>query len=155
MTANITIPVQKVSNVLKVPSAALRFTPPFAMGGKHPSGVSPTQAVIREIPAPRQALAVVSLVRVRGPGIIIRPERIPHRHPPLQVNCRVFILDKDKIHFVPVQVGLTASGYTQVTGNLTEGQLVVVGIINQQSTGMPAAGPGAAPNPMMGMPRRF
>jgi HlyD family secretion protein len=134
MTANITIAVQQAREVLKVPLAALKFTPPGFQGktGVHRAGGSDSAA-----------------------GMARRPDSANAKDTARKKDrARIFILEDNKPKLVPVKTGLSNSGYAAVEGNLQAGQLVIVGLNTQNNkTPVPQQSPlgGGAP----GMPRRF
>jgi HlyD family secretion protein len=119
MTANITIDVQKAGNVLKVPAAALKFTPPAAMGGKgrksRAGGIGDT---VRGN-GPRQA-GDTSTSRGANAG----------KGEAGQDRGRVFVLTDGKPVRVPVKTGLSNGGFTAVEGELQPGDPVIVSIMN-------------------------
>jgi HlyD family secretion protein len=138
MTANITLAVQQARDVLKVPMAALKFTPAEFQGktGVHRTGVGDSAARMARRP---DSANVKDTVRKKD-------------------RARIFILEDNKPKLVPVKTGLSNSGYVAVEGypqgNLQAGQLVIVGLISQSaktSTQQQSPLGGGAP----GMPRRF
>lgn len=126
MTANITIRVRSVDSVLIVPSSALKFMPPVSgkEKGKWAAG------------RPGQASG--------APKTGQRPKD----------GGRVFVLADNKLSRVKVTAILTNGENTAVSGDLSPGQLVVVGSLapTKAKTGtqqqQPFGGGG-------GMPRRF
>lgn len=93
MTANVDIEVASAKDVLKVPAAAFRFSPPAAHSEEG-------QAHARN--------------RFPGPVIWLREE------------------DGDRpMKPVPVQVGLTDNSFTEISGDVREGQPVITGMSGQ------------------------
>jgi len=135
MTADVTIEVARVADVLRVPNAALRFQPIAAgrsggdgaraaappAGARDGGGLSGAAAALSEataVPARR------STVHVAGPGGSLRA--------------------------VAVRSGLTDGRFTQIVeGDLQEGDRVAVGVATARS-GDGGAFPGAAPGPTRG-----
>jgi len=125
MTANITVNVEQVHDVFKVPGAALKFIPQSVQGtwGKHPKS-----ADARDTSSGRHrgsGAAADSTKRRGGFGGDSAGARIN--------RGKIFILDNEKPLFVPVKTGLSSGGFTEIEGNLHEGQLVIVGLLNQSS----------------------
>lgn len=141
MTANITIPVQQVAGILKVPSAALKFAPPSMPENTRPKGQrsfsrdSAKDGAINGSPRHNRNFT--------DPSSQKRPSR-------------VFILDNGKLRFVKVTTGLTSNGFTQVDGDLHEGEQVVLSVLTKQNNKPSSAVPfqPAAPGMGGGM-RRF
>ncbi len=67
---------------------------------------------------------------------------------------KVFILENGKPHQVTVTLGLSDGGYTEVTGDLAVGQLLILGQIETKASAAKNAMPGSTP-PMGGSMRRF
>jgi len=140
MTANITLAVQQAHDVLYVPLAALKFTPSGGQGKG--SGRSKDSSSART-GKPRDSMTA---------GDTAKSLRKRDR-------SRIFILENDKPKMIPVKTGLSNGGYVAIEGypqgNLQPGQLVIVGVINQNNKApSPSSSPlGGAGAP--GMPRRF
>ncbi len=139
MTANITLAVQQAHDVLKVPLAALKFTPSGFQGKTGVRRAGSNDSAARMTRRPDSANAKDTTARKRD-------------------RARIFILEDNNPKLVPVKTGLSNAGYVAVEGylqgNLQAGQLVIVGLINQNNkTTSPQQSPlgGGAP----GMPRRF
>jgi HlyD family secretion protein len=136
MTANITLAVQQAHDVLKVPLAALKFTPQ-GFAGKTGTGT-------------RRAGGSDSAARMaRRPDSANAKDMVRKKD-----RSRIFILEGNKPKMVPVKIGLSNSGYVAVEGNLQSGQLVIVGLISQsaKTTTQQQQSPLGGPS---GMPRRF
>ena len=136
MTANITIAVQQAHDVLKIPLAAPKFTPPFPAGGMH--GHFAKDSSFKTSRPVDSSLGRDSTKSMHKRG-----------------QSRIFVLDNGKPKRIAVKTGLSNSGYIAVEGDVEAGQSVIVGIMSQnnkapagQST--PFGGQGPA-----GMPRRF
>jgi HlyD family secretion protein len=163
MTANITIAVQHASNVIKVPLAALKFSPPQANNGKgsqtwsggRGNGSGGTQRA--------DSAAMRGGAQTRGEGqshaggkqgsfaegkrdsSTARAGKTGAERSP-----RIYVLENGKPVRVPVTTGLSNTGFAEVQGDVHEGQNVIVGIVNNDTK------PGApAQSPLSGMPRRF
>lgn len=120
MTANVTIDVDTVGNVLRVPNAALRFKPPQENGEKKAranGGGDPTQRLARSGQGGGPAGAAAQLPGGRRGGGGARPQT-------------VYTLGADrKLTPVPIRTGITDGRFTQVvSGELKEGDAVVVGM---------------------------
>jgi len=135
MTANITLAVQQARDVLKVPLAALKFTPPGFQGktGVRRAGGSDSAAGM----ARRHDSA-------NAKDTIRKKDR-----------ARIFILEDNKPKLVPVKTGLSNSGYVAVEGNLQAGQLVIVGLISQSAKTSTQQQKSPLGGGASGMPRRF
>ncbi len=111
MTANVTVIIQSQTNVLKVPSTALRF---------HPAGIGRSQANNSN----RRRLADSSGPASGGAAAATAPDSsaIKRFNQP-----RVWILDQQgKPEPVPVEVGISDGTSTQVSSDqLREGELVI------------------------------
>jgi HlyD family secretion protein len=138
MTANLTLSVQQAHDVLKVPLAALKFTPQGLLdhaGNHHASSGKDSSST-------------------RGR----RPDSTGFRDSTKSFQrkdqSRIFVLENSKPKRVPVKTGLSNGGYVAIEGDLQPGQLVIVGVVNQNNKApSPQQTPlgGGAP----GMPRRF
>ncbi len=134
MTATLTVEVTRRENVLRVPSAALRFKPsrtvlaalgqPVADSGSQATGVRPA-ATAGNAPTPSN----------RG---------------------SVWIYESERIEQVPVTIGATDGVFTEIVdGDVREGTTLAmrVTIPGATTTGAP---PASTSNPLMGQtPRRF
>jgi HlyD family secretion protein len=138
MTANITIDIKKAENVLKIPVAALKFKP--AMEGGQP-GVGRT---------PQGGMADGSSRRPGGFGNNGDSGRdggrLPgdsttffrkHSGPQDSTHGRVFVLTEGQLKRTPVTLGLSNGGFTAAEGDLEPGQLVVVGVQNNDKVKAP------------------
>jgi HlyD family secretion protein len=156
MTANITIDVQKAENVLKVPTAALKFKP--AVPGGSAAGGWRTSPGARGDSSRSGAGGFGTAggqgnYRNRSAGDSAQFAG-KHAGPRDSTSGRVFVLIDGKLNRVAVKTGLSNSGFTAVEGELQPGQEVVVGLLNNDKPKAPAQqliGGSGAP----GMGRRF
>jgi HlyD family secretion protein len=132
MTANVNIDVASVQNVLRVPNAALRFKPPTENGEKSASGGSGGDAMQR---AARSG---------QGGGPAGAAAQLPggRRRGGAQKAQQVYILDAEKKpKAIEVRTGISDGRFTQiVSGGLTEGQEVIVGVATSKVEGPPPMG---------------
>jgi HlyD family secretion protein len=113
MTANVTIDVGKVKDVLRIPNSALRFKP---SGGVERATAGSAQAASASGPPrkPGLAEALRSASRRAGPTI--------------------YLLDSGRLQPVAVQLGISDGQVTEVTGgDLKEGDEVVTGLATAKS----------------------
>jgi HlyD family secretion protein len=137
MTANVTIDVASVENVLRVPNAALRFKPPAenekekSAGG---SGGDAVQRAARSGGARGPAGAAAQLPRGRRGGAASKMQT-------------VYTMGADK-KLTPVEIrsGISDGRFTQVvSGNLKDGDTVVVGVATAKVEGpAPMGGAGGS-----------
>jgi HlyD family secretion protein len=166
MTANLTITIDERNNVIKVPNAALRFTPQAATGqgsattttqGRtgNASGQNSRQGARRGGASSADAASAASANGANGAQADNSAERViaPPTSPVLEGQTRrIWVLGQDgKPQPRQIKVGLTDGAATEVTeGNLQEGEIVVTGqnISGQskpQTSQTPAPGFGGAP----------
>lgn len=146
MTANVTIDVASVPNVLRIPNAALRFKPPTengeggdrttqgTSGGGDPmrrmaqqGGGRGPEGAARSLPMGRRGAAVVKMQTV----YTLNPEK--------------------KLQPVQIRTGITDGRFTQiVSGSLKEGDPVVVGIATSKVEGPPPMGGAGGPGGQRG-----
>ena len=152
MTANITILVDQRDNVVKVPNAALRYTPPglrreesrFRRGGDAPAEVSPdTAPTSRKDDAAAPAhLAPGQKWNPSDKIKFVQPKRTIHR------PSMVFVLNADrKPEPRNIVLGITDGSATEVvSGDLKPGETVIIGDSSQptsnQAQGQRGGGPG-------------
>lgn len=139
MTTNLTFTIDERSNVLKVPNAALRFTPQDAAGqrGERTGGRNNGQGGNRGSSQGQTAVDAggtgagqnrAQLVRERGEGGERASNFAPPSAPVLQGQTRiVWVMGQDgKPQRRRITVGLSDGVATEVTdGNLQEGEMVV------------------------------
>ncbi len=156
MTATVSIITGEAKNVLRVPNAALRFTPNIPaeelqkimkaagermmaargqQGAPAAGGASPADSA----PAPTQAGTAGSAPRVMtfgGNGAGAQGTRM--RQP-----SHVWYQDAGgKLQIAFLKPGVSDTGYTEVLrGDLKEGQMIIIGLASS-SPSAPAAGPG-------------
>lgn len=118
MTASVTFEVDRQTGALKIPNAALRFTPPPELAAEPPT---PAPA-----PAPKKPDGPP---RERGRG----------------TRGRVWIQSPGGVTAVPIVSGATDGAFTQILkGELQEGQEIVIGI-SQEGKDAPMTNPFAPP----------
>jgi HlyD family secretion protein len=137
MTATVTIDVAHRENVLRVPNAAVRFTPTAEMftalgqpvppaGGNRRPGTRPAAA---RSGAPASGASPAQVARPGNAG----ESGAPH-------NGRVWRLEQGKLVSTPVQLGLSDAAFTEIAGGpLAEGTVVVTGASVGQSASNAAA----------------
>ncbi|MDP9194834.1 MAG: efflux RND transporter periplasmic adaptor subunit [Acidobacteriota bacterium] len=147
MTANVTVDVSTVQNVLRVPNAALRFKPPTdnsRAGGASgaPSGGDAMQRAARSGRAGGPAGAAGQL-----PG---------GQRPDASKAQTVHILDAEKkLKPVEIRTGISDGRFTYVvSGSLKEGDLVVIGVATSKVEGPPPMGGQGGPGGPRGGGRR-
>ena len=145
MTANVTIDVSTVQNVLRVPNAALRFKPPTdkmsdnARAGASSGGGDAMQRAARS---------------GRGNGPAGAAGQLPGgRRRDASKAQTVYTLDAEKkLKPVEIRTGISDGRYTYVvSGALKEGDLVVVGVATSKVESAPPMGGQGGPG---GGPRR-
>ena len=141
MTANVTIDVSTVQNVLRVPNAALRFKPPTdnARAAGPSAGGDAMQRAARA-------------GRGRGPaGAAAQLPGGPGRDASKMQT--VYTLDAEKkLKPVEIRTGISDGRYTHVvSGGLKDGDLVVVGVATSKVESAPPMGGQGGPG---GGPRR-
>ncbi|HVE72117.1 MAG TPA: efflux RND transporter periplasmic adaptor subunit [Thermoanaerobaculia bacterium] len=141
MTANVTIDVSSVKDVLRVPNAALRFKPPQDENEKKTAGAGTStrggdagERMARSGQAGGPAGAAAQMPGGRGRrggtgGALARPQT-------------VYILGADKkLAPVDIRTGITDGRFTQVvSGELKVGDAVIVGIATSKVEGPPPMG---------------
>jgi HlyD family secretion protein len=148
MTANVTIDVSTVQNVLRVPNAALRFKPPTEgkEGAARSAGSSGGDAMQR---AGRSG-------RGRGPAGAAGQLPGGRRDAQASKASTVYTLDAEKkLKPVEIRTGITDGRYTHViSGALKAGDLVVVGVATSKVEGPPPMGGQGGPGGQRGGGRR-
>ncbi len=144
MTANVTISVARVQNVLRIPNAALRFRPE---GVKEPAQ---TARPATSSQAPDQNRGMAQMAQRGGPGPAGAAGAFGRgwRRGGGQQEKKqqtIYILDATKKpQPVEIRTGITDGRYTEVVdGNLKEGQDVIVGLATSKvdtSSGSPFGG---------------
>ena len=176
MTANLTVAVQQVHDVLKVPLAALKFNPSGRQKGAD-SGSAVGAKGIRPGTSGRQgdstgAHGAWARSHTGGDstgahgghrglmnGAQADSATVAAWKAAKQMRRkdqgRIFVLENGVPTPVPVKIGLSNGGYVAVEGNVREGQLVIVGAISSSNKASASPlGPMGGGSPG-GMPRRF
>lgn len=139
MTANVSIDVASVQNVLRVPNAALRFRPPTE------SGAAASQ------PAGRGGDVTERAARSgQGRGPAGAAGQLPAGRRKTAAGAKtstVYLLGpQNKLTPVEIRTGITDGRFTQVlSGSLEEGDAVVVGVATAKVEGPPPMGGKASP----------
>ena len=164
MTANVTIDVAQVQNVLRIPNAALRFKPPEdEKTAKTSTAATTTNARGGEGAAAPQSTATAQTTdtaqrafrmgrRQGGGGFGGAAGAFGGAMPAKPKRPQtVYILDKDnKLKAAEIRTGISDGRYTQVVdGAVKEGDQVVVGTATSKVEG-PAAFGGAGQGPRPG-----
>jgi HlyD family secretion protein len=141
MTATVTVITGEAKNALKVPNAALRFTPdltPEQMQEMY-KGMQQRFAERRQASGSRQEGSA-------------QPQRGSQMNPGgsrMKQPSRVWVVDKDrKLSMVFIKPGVTDNTFTEVAwGDLKEGQLVITGL--ESGTGQSSSSSAQRPRRMM------
>lgn len=120
MTANITVMIKEVNDILKVPASALKFNPPQEYLEKLKKGINDSLRL-------RQGAKPDGPMRGLTPGIRQRGEERPN-------IARIWIKEGETIRPARVIPGLSDGSYTEVKGNIKEGEEVVTGSSLAQSS---------------------
>jgi HlyD family secretion protein len=141
MTANVTIDVAHVANVLRIPNAALRFRPPRAPAAAAPAGQAPKGASLEQ-------RATQLGQKGGGFGGLNRAFEQATGGKAKVPTQTVYVLEApDRLKSVPIRTGISDGHFTEVVeGDLQPGDRVVVGLATAraESSGRPP-----------GMGRRF
>jgi HlyD family secretion protein len=126
MTANVNIETASAKGVLKVPNAALRFRPTAANGTRKAAAPQTTPPPPPDGGAPG------------GEGTSKKSSEVTGKVQAFQPS--VWILEATKgaqgtLKRVPVTVGLTDGTWTEVSGDLSEGEAVVTGALGNGTKG--------------------
>jgi HlyD family secretion protein len=146
MTANVTIDVAQVRDVLRIPNAALRFRPESAAGAPPAAAAertTPGGPLAASIPTGRGGGGRRGGGGGAGGGFGGAAAGMPR--PPAQKKAQtVYVLGADsKLTPVQVKTGITDGHYTQVlSGDLHEGDKVVVGMQTSKVESAPPPGAG-------------
>ncbi len=138
MTANITVTIAEAKDVLVVPSAALRFTPPqeylTAMESAMPDSVKKKREEWRQRQSQGQGMG-----QGAGQGSGQGMARRSQGHSGAQgTRGMLWVLESGKLVPVRVRPGLTDGSMTQVEGKIEEGAEVVTGSLNPTASKTPA-----------------
>ena len=147
MTANVSIDVATARDVLRIPNAALRFRPEESEGAAPASrGSSPEERAARGT-GTGPAGAAGQFDRSAGGGKARRPGQTVYTIAAPQAN------DPKPVE---IKSGITDGRFTQVaSGDLREGQLVVVGLVTAKADASTSRNPMAPAMPGGGPSRRF
>ncbi len=134
MTANVTIDVANVQNVLRIPNAALRFKPETAPATTSGGGASPERTASQMGERRPGVTGVGGALGGQGGG--------GHQ----QQKQTVWVLDPatKALRAAQIRTGITDGRFTSVVdGDLKEGDTVVVGLATSKVEGL--AAPGSSP----------
>jgi len=150
MTANITITVDERDNVLKVPNAALRYTPPGRRSEEFRTERRLTTTSIDEASTPPQPSAQNGGRAGLAPGQKWDPSQKIKFVPPKRTVQRpgvVFVLDGERNpQAKKIVVGITDGSATEViSGDLNLGEAVIIGDSTQAANVAPQTGGGFGP----------
>jgi HlyD family secretion protein len=121
MTANVTVEIAHLTNVLRVPNAALRVRPSDEMAAAIGRHTAEAEAERTTIPGPTHEQGTAGM---RGAEVAI-----PSRH------AVVWIAKGGQLEQVPVRVSITDGSYTAIlAGALSEGAEVVTSITRPSTT---------------------
>jgi HlyD family secretion protein len=134
MTANISIIVAEAKNVLNVPAAALKFKPDYSKSGKNHN--------------PGTKFGGADSTGKTGLSPALRKGRAGSPD-----HGRVFILQDNKPVPKRVTIGFSSSANTEIRGEVTEGQLVIIGLNSKDKTGKKPQGTPFGMTPGGGMRR--
>jgi HlyD family secretion protein len=126
MTANVTIDVATVRNVLRIPNAALRFKPPQEETASQPASTD----------------TMARMARQGGGGPAGAAGQLRRGRAAAAKTATVYILDAEKkLKPAEIRTGISDGRYTAVlAGTLKEGDTVVVGLATSKVEGPPPMG---------------
>jgi HlyD family secretion protein len=137
MTANVTIDVANVRDVLRIPNAALRFKPDTAQTGGAQQTASAGPGVERTAAQMGQRAPGITGAGGAFGGAATR-----------QRPQTVWTYDNKKLTSVSIRTGITDGHYTQVVdGNLKTGDNIIIGLATSKVEG---PGPPGSSNPLGG-----
>jgi HlyD family secretion protein len=155
MTANVTIDVARVANVLRIPNAALRFKPPepAATEGAKPGGTSSapppttTTASSSSVPNSDRDMARMGARGGRGAagaaGAFGGFNRGGGQRPQRPQTVYTYDATNKKLTAVQIRTGISDGRYTEVvSGDLKPGDMIVVGNATSKVEGPPPPGAG-------------
>jgi HlyD family secretion protein len=125
MTATVSIIVDEAKGVLKVPNAALRFTPPLS-----PEEMKKIMESLRKELTVKRGGATLDASSGQRRAQAFARTGFDSRSAQSRQPSRVWIEDEEgKLRPVFIRTGVTDNSYTEIVrGNLKEGQLVLIGI---------------------------
>lgn len=154
MTANVTIDVAKVEDVLRIPNAAMRFKPEATGGeggegaGGAPSNARGSAASGDRPPAPPSADRQAAVAGGQGATGVERAGEMlaqSRRGGPGKRNMQtVYVMNGTELKPVEIRTGISDGRFTQVVeGELKEGDLIVTGTATSRVSGNrgPMGGP--------------
>jgi HlyD family secretion protein len=143
MTATLTVEVTRRDDVLRVPSAALRF--------------KPSQAVLAALGQPPVDPAPGQVADSSGREGNVKPTGTAGRHVPKADHGTVWIYEADHIEAVDVTTGATDGSFTEiVTGDVRDGTTLAMRVTMPGAAAATAAPRSPTSNPLLGQtPRRF
>ena len=155
MTANVTIDVAHVRDVLRIPNSALRFKPepgtpgvPATTTAQRGQGGPPraaTTATGGGGPSPEQSAAQMGQ-RQRGPGGAAAPWMMRRQQQGPKPSTVWTMGGDKKLAPVEIRTGITDGRFTEVvSGNLKAGDNIVIGLATSKVEGPPPPG---SSNPM-------
>jgi HlyD family secretion protein len=142
MTANVTIDVANVQNVLRIPNAALRFKPETAPAATGGGGRQATTSGGGASPERTASQMGERRPGVTGIGGALGGGAGGHQ----QQRQTVWVLDPatKELRAVQIRTGITDGRFTSVVdGDLKEGDTVIVGLATSKVEGL--AAPGSSP----------
>ncbi|MEK6372522.1 MAG: efflux RND transporter periplasmic adaptor subunit [Acidobacteriota bacterium] len=156
MTANVTIDVATVRDVLRVPNAALRFRPPESETKPATGTAAPTSTTGSAAPSFERGMA-----RQRGMGGAAEALGAATQQRAPRKSQTIYLLDANKkLQPAQIRTGISDGRFTQIVdGNVKVGDTVVIGLATSKVEG-PAAfgggmgGPGGRPGGGGGTPPR-
>jgi HlyD family secretion protein len=150
MTANVTISVARVQNVLRIANAALRFRPEGVKEPAQATTSSGGQSAAANAPDQNRGMAQMAQRGAPGPAGAAGGFGRGWRRgggPQEKKQQTIYILDANKKpQPVEIRTGITDGRYTEVVeGNLKEGQDVIIGLATSKvestgATGSPFGG---------------
>ncbi|HEV8131697.1 MAG TPA: efflux RND transporter periplasmic adaptor subunit [Acidobacteriota bacterium] len=165
MTSNVVLPVAQRDNVLNVPNAALRFKPNLsekdqqelaerlkARGEKLPSDLQQEQPAGSQVRQEGQGRRPSSADGGQRPGFRAMPGRAGTTGGgPRRQNQTVWLLSQGKLEPRSIRTGITNGRVTEiVSGDLHQGDAVVIGQNESASGSRPATTPGQPRPPGFG-----
>ena len=132
MTANVTIDVSQVHDVLRIPNAALRFKPEMSTPGAPAAGGGQSRSSSPESGAAQMGQ--------RGRGITGAGAPFMRQQGPRPQTVYIMSADK-KLTPVEIRTGISDGHYTEVAGgNLKPGDNIVTGLATSKVEGPPPPG---------------
>jgi HlyD family secretion protein len=154
MTATVTILVSKKESVLKVPTLALRFTPPEELIELKKDSSNQLQG--NDTARSERWRLMRERFGQGGGGGNFDPQAFQQRMLSRGVG-RIWVMNKNKkLEPIMVRTGLTDGTFTEIVrGNIEEGQEIVIGTLTQRPAQVQTNSPFNQQRNTGGMPRRF